>query len=222
MRRPQHWRDVEADPRPGMRVADGWPAMVPTLGSEALDRLFLEARSIQTFLDQPVSDETVRRLYELVKLTPTGFNSQPGRYVFVRSPAAKEVLAPALSSSNRKKMMAAPLTVIVAYDPRFYERLPELFPSYDARKLFLDAPGLIEQTGERNSTLQAAFLIVAARALGLDAGPMSGFREAEIDGAFFADGRGKTTMVINLGYGDRSALAPRGPRLAFEDTARIV
>jgi len=196
--------------------------MDPILRSDVLDQLFVEARSIQTFLDRPVGDETVRRLYELVKLTPTGFNSQPGRYVFVRSASAKEQLAPALSSSNRKKMMAAPLTVIVAYDPRFHERLPDLFPGYDARKLFLDTPGLIEQTGERNSTLQAAFLILAARALGLDAGPMSGFREAEIDRAFFADGRGRTTMVINLGYGDRATLAPRGPRLTFEETARIV
>ncbi len=196
--------------------------MAISLDSEALARLFIEARSIQAFVDRPVSEETVRRLYDLVKLAPTGFNSQPGRYVFVRSAAAKDRLAPALSSSNRRKMLAAPLTAIVGYDPRFYERLPELFPGYDARKLFLETPGLAEQTGERNSMLQAAFLILAARALGLDAGPMSGFREAEVDSAFFPDGGAKTTMVINLGYGDRAALPPRGPRLTFEDAARIV
>jgi 3-hydroxypropanoate dehydrogenase len=196
--------------------------MDTTAGSEALERLFLEGRSIQTFLDRPVSDQTVLRLYELVRLAPTGFNSQPGRYVFVRSPAAKERLGAALSSSNRRKMLAAPLTVIVGYDPRFYERLPDLFPAYDARPLFQDAPELARQTGERNSTLQAAFLILAARALGLDAGPMSGFRDVEVDRAFFPDGRGKTTIIINLGYGDRSALPPRGPRLAFDEAARIV
>jgi 3-hydroxypropanoate dehydrogenase len=192
------------------------------LDEGALERLFLEARSIQTFTARPIADETIHRLYELVKLTPTGFNCQPGRYVYVRSTAAKEQLAPALSSSNRKKMMAAPLTVIVGYDPRFYEKLPLLFPGYDARALFLASPGLAQQTADRNSTLQAAFLILGARALGLDAGPMSGFRAPQIDRAFFPGGQGRTNMLVNLGYGDRSALAPRGARLTFEETVRIL
>jgi len=192
------------------------------LDSSVLDRLFREARSTQVFLPEPVTDTTLRELYHLVKWTPTGFNSQPARFRFVRSPAAKERLAPALSSSNRTKALEAPVTVIVAHDVRFYERLPELFPAYDARPLFEGDAGFAESTARHNATLQAAFLIVAARALGLDAGPMSGFKPEEVERQFFPDGRHRVTLLINLGYGDAQRTRTRGVRLPFEETAEIL
>lgn len=196
--------------------------MPAPLSSDAIDQLFLQGRSLHSYTDRAVSDQTLQQLYELSRLGPTGFNSQPARYVFVRSPEAKELLAPALSSSNRAKTLAAPVTAIVAYDIRFFEHLPELFPSYDARPMFEGSAALVEQTAERNGSLQAAYLILAARALGLDAGPMSGFKSELIDRAFFPDGRGRTLFLINLGYGERSQLRPRLPRLSFERAARVV
>lgn len=196
--------------------------MSTPLPSEALDQLFRDGRSLHTYTDRPVTDQTVRQLYELLRLGPTGFNAQPARYVFVRSPQAKARLAPALSSSNRAKTLAAPMTVIVAYDARFFDRLPQLFPSYDARPLFEASAALTQQTAERNASLQAAYLILAARALGLDAGPMSGFNADAVDREFFPDGQGHALFVINLGYGERSQLRPRLARLSFEDAAQIV
>jgi 3-hydroxypropanoate dehydrogenase len=195
--------------------------MSEPLGPQQLDQLFLTARSIQSFTPAEVPDAVLRRLHELTRNTPTGFNSQPARFVFVRTKEGKERLAPALSASNRAKMLGAPATAIVAYDTRFFERVHELFPSYDARPLFRDNPSLTAETGQRNATLQAAFLILAARALGLDVGPMSGFKGGEIDRVFFPDGDARTILVINLGYGDRSALKPRLPRLSFEETATL-
>jgi 3-hydroxypropanoate dehydrogenase len=192
------------------------------LPGDALDQLFRNARSLHTYIDRPVTDETLRQLYELVRMGPTGFNSQPARYVFVRSPEAKALLSPALSSGNRAKTLAAPVTAIVAYDLRFFDRLPELFPSYDARPMFESSPELTEQTAVRNGALQAAYLILAARALGLDAGPMSGFKGELIDKTFFPDGHTRTLFLINLGYGERSRLGPRLPRLSFEQAARVV
>jgi 3-hydroxypropanoate dehydrogenase len=196
--------------------------MSDPLAAPALEQIFLQARSIQTFTARPVTDEVLRRLYDLVKLTPTGFNAQPARFVFVRTAEGKERLAPALSSSNRPKMLAAPVTAIVAYDTRFFDRVHELFPRFDARGLFGNDPALAEQSAQKNSVLAAGFLIVAARALGLDAGPMSGYDAAEIDRRFFADGSWRTVLVVNLGYGDRQALAQRLPRLSFEDAATLV
>jgi nitroreductase len=192
------------------------------LAPPALEQLFLAARSIQSFSAAPVSDEVVRRLHELARCAPTGFNCQPARYIFVRSDAAKQRLAPALSSSNRAKMLGAPMTVIVGYDTLFYERVHELFPSYDARPLFRADPALADETAQRNTFLQASFLIVAARALGLDAGPMSGFKASEIDRSFFPNGKIRTVLVVNLGHGEREGLAPRRPRLSFEEVAEIV
>lgn len=192
------------------------------LDPTVLDRLFREARSTQAFLPKPVTDETLRELYHLVKWTPTGFNSQPARYRFVRSAAAKELLAPALSSGNRNKSLEAPVTVIVAHDVRFFERLPELFPAYDPRALFESDPTFAESTARHNATLQAAFLILAARALGLEAGPMSGFETEEVERRFFPDGRHKVTLLINLGYGDAERARTRGTRLSFEDAAEIL
>lgn len=195
--------------------------MAEPLGIEALEQLFLNARSIQSFTSAAVPDEVLHRLHQLARNAPTGFNSQPARYVFVRTKEGKELLAPALSASNRAKMLGAPVTAIVAYDTRFFDRAHELFPSYDPRPLFQDNAPLATETGQRNSTLQAAFLILAARALGLDVGPMSGFKAGEIDRAFFPDGRHRTMLAINLGYGDRSALKPRLPRLTFEETVTL-
>jgi 3-hydroxypropanoate dehydrogenase len=188
----------------------------------ALDQLFLTARSIQTFTQTPVSDEVLRHLYQLTCCAPTGFNCQPARYVFVRSDAAKQRLAPALSSSNRPKMLGAPVTVIIGYDRRFFERVHQLFPGYDARPLFRGDAALATETAVRNSLLQSGFLIAAARALGLDAGPMSGFRADQIDRLFFPDSDVRTVLLVNLGHGDRTGLAPRRPRLAFDDVAAIV
>jgi 3-hydroxypropanoate dehydrogenase len=192
------------------------------LDPAALDRLFREARSTQVFLPRAVTDETLRELYHLVKWTPTGFNSQPARFRFVRSSAAKELLAPALSSSNRGKVLEAPVTAIVAHDVRFFDRLPELFPAYDARSMFEGDPTLAEATARHNATLQAAFLILAARALGLDAGPMAGFKADEVEQRFFPDGNHRVTLLVNLGYGDADRVRARGVRLAFEQTAEIL
>jgi 3-hydroxypropanoate dehydrogenase len=192
------------------------------LDSATLDQLFREARSTQVFLPRPVADETLRELYHLVKWTPTGFNSQPARYRFVRSPAAKELLAPALSSGNRDKVLQAPVTAIIAHDVRFFDRLPDLFPAYDARPMFEGDPALAESTARHNATLQAAFLILAARALGLDAGPMSGFKTDEVERRFFPDGNHRVTLLVNLGYGDSERVRTRGLRLSFEQTAEIL
>jgi 3-hydroxypropanoate dehydrogenase len=170
---------------------------------------------------QPVSDEKIHQLYELLKWGPTAFNAQPARYVFVRSPGAKQKLAPALSAGNRDKTLIAPVTVIVAVDTRFHEYLTAQFPAYDAKPLFDSTPALIEPTIQRNGSLQGAYLIIAARALGLDAGPMSGFNADLVNQAFFPDGRWKANFLVNLGYGNGEKLFPRGPRLAFEEVVRI-
>lgn len=196
--------------------------MSQPLSDHALDQLFREARSLHTFDDRPVSDETLHQLYDLLRLGPTAFNGQPGRYVFVRSAEAKERLAPALSASNRAKTLAAPVTAIVACHMRFYEHLPVLFPAYDARSVFEQSPEHAKQTAERNSMLQAGYLILAARALGLDAGPMAGFDAAHVDRLFFPDGEHHTLLLVNLGYGNRTGLKPRGPRLSFEQAVKLV
>jgi 3-hydroxypropanoate dehydrogenase len=196
--------------------------MPSSLTSEALDQIFTGARSIHRFLPRPVEEATLRRLYELAKLGPTGFNAQPARFLFIRSEEARQRLAPTLSSNNRAKALAAPLNAIVAWDSRFHEHLPEQFPAYDAKSFFDANPARIPSAGVSNATLQAAYLIVAARALGLDAGPMTGFTADAVDREFFPDGRFRSLLVINLGYGDRSELAPRGPRLAFEDAVTLL
>jgi 3-hydroxypropanoate dehydrogenase len=195
---------------------------MPRLSDASLDQLFREARSIHAFTDQPVDDATVHELYALLKLGPTGFNAQPGRYLFIRSAAAKARLAAALSSGNRDKTIAAPLNVVVAWDSRFHEHLPTQFPAYDAKGFFDGAPDWIEPTARINATLQAAYLFLSARALGLDVGPMSGFKPERIDAEFFPDGRHRALLLANVGYGIRDALSPRGPRLGFDDVAAIL
>jgi len=163
----------------------------------------------------------LRELYELMKWGPTSANLSPARILFLRTKEAKERLRPALMAGNVEKTMAAPVTAIVAYDTEFYETLPTLFPHTDARSWFAGKPALIESTAFRNGTLQGAYMIIAARALGLDCGPMSGFDNARVDAAFFPDGKWKSNFLCNLGYGDPASVKPRNPRLSFEEACRI-
>ena len=195
---------------------------MPKLDDQTLDQVFRSARTFNKFRSEPVGDETLHALHDLLKWGPTSMNSQPGRFVFLRSAQAKERLRPALSAGNLAKTMAAPVIVIVATDSRFYDHLPEQFPSYAAKPLFEGNPQLAQATAQRNGTLQGAYLIVAARMLGLDCGPMSGFDADKVDAEFFADGRFKTNFLVNLGYGDPSGNHPRAPRLAFNDAAQIL
>src|SRR6266542_2434611 len=206
--------------------------MTNMLGDEALDQLFRKARTHSTWLEKPVTDDTLRQLYDVMKLGPTSANGSPARFVFVRSPEAKERLRPILAPGNVEKTMTAPVTVIIAYDLLFFEKLPKLFPHSPAmRDLFAKNPQLIEVTAKRNSSLQGAYLIIAARALGLDCGPMSGFDNARLDEEFFGAGKEcegceqeffpaghvKSNFLCNLGYGDASKLFPRSPRLSFDE-----
>ncbi|WP_368623099.1 malonic semialdehyde reductase [Paraburkholderia sp. BR13444] len=193
-----------------------------TLSDQALAQLFRDARTHNGWQNKPIDDAVLRELMELVLLGPTSANSSPGRFVFVRTPEGKEKLRPALSTGNLEKTMAAPVTVIVAMDMAFYEQLPKLFPHADARSWFVGNERLIADTAFRNSTLQGGYLILAARALGLDTGPMSGFDQAKVDVAFFAGTTVKSNFLINLGYGDPSRLFPRSPRFSFDEAARIV
>ncbi len=191
------------------------------LSDAALDQLFREARSHNTWLDKPVSEAQIRQLYDLLKWGPTSANSCPARFVFVRSPEAKERLKPCLDEGNVDKAMSAPVVAIIGMDMEFYEKLPQLFPHTDARSWFAGKPEKIHETAFRNSSLQGAYLIMAARSLGLDCGPMSGFDNAKLDAAFFPDGKVKSNFICAIGYGDPSGLYPRGPRLAFEEACRI-
>jgi nitroreductase len=196
---------------------------MPTPVSAAvLDQAFLQARTFNKFTDQPVSDEVLHQLYDLAKWGPTAMNSQPARFVFVRSAEAKARLKPSLSPNNADKTMAAPVTVIVATDSQFFEHLPTQFPAYDAKPMFEGNPAMAQGTASLNGSLQGAYLIIAARMLGLDCGPMAGFDKTKVDAEFFADGRYKSSFLINLGYGDASGNHPRGPRLAFETAAQAL
>lgn len=187
-----------------------------------LEQAFTHARTFNRFTDRPVTDDTLRQLYDLLKWGPTSMNCQPARYVFVRSPAAKERLRPCLAAGNVDKTMVAPVTVIVAYDPRFYDQLPTMFPAApNARDGIAANPASAQSMAFRNGTLQGAYLILAARLLGLDCGPMSGFDNAAVDAAFFADNGWQSNFLINLGYGDPAGNYPRGPRLSFEDAVQI-
>jgi 3-hydroxypropanoate dehydrogenase len=195
------------------------------IDSEGLDVLFRAARTQNGFLDKPVSDEQLRQIYDLAKWGPTTQNSQPMRIVFVRSKDAKDKLAPALSPGNLDKTMKAPATAIIAYDSRFYEHLPRTFPNNpNARKNYEgeERKAMIERTALRNGSLQGAYFIIAARALGLDCGPMSGFDNGKVDTAFFPDGRFKSNFLVNLGYGDPSKVFARNPRFEFDEVCKIV
>jgi 3-hydroxypropanoate dehydrogenase len=208
-----------------------------TLDDNARDLIFRNARTHADWLDRPVSDDTLREVYDLAKWGPTSANASPARFVFVRTPATKERLRSALAPGNVEKTMKAPVTVIVAYDLKFYEKLPKLFPhSPGMMKSFADNPQLVETTARRNSSLQGAYLMIAARACGLDCGPMSGFDHSKLDAEFFAagrecegcdqeffpDGHVRSNFLCNLGYGDPSRLHPRNPRLAFEEACSLL
>jgi len=196
--------------------------MKSQLTQEAVNQLFLEAHTFNKFTDRPVEDETIRRIYDLLKWGPTAVNCQPARYVFVKSREGKARLVPALNPGNVAKVEAAPATVIVAFDLRFFEHLASQWTAYDAAAPFAGNAPLAQTAAFRNGSLQGAYLIMAARALGLDCGPMSGFDNARVDAEFFPEGRFKSNFLINLGYGADNGYYPRGPRLAFDDAAAII
>lgn len=192
---------------------------------DCLDVMFHEARTHSAWLPRPVDDDLLRQVYDLAKLGPTSANTCPMRVVFVKSAAAKARLEPALMAGNVEKTRAAPATAIVAYDLQFYEYIPRLFPPSPKFAETFTAPGAEEFTRThafRNGTLQGAYLILAARALGLDTGPMSGFDNAQVDAEFFPDGRWKSNFLVNLGFGDPSQLKPRLPRLEFDEVCKFV
>ena len=196
--------------------------MSEMLSEAALDQLFRTARTFNAWLPKEVTDAQLHQLYELAKFGPTSANSSPMRLVFVKSKEAKEKLSPFLSEGNRAKTMAAPVTAIVASDHAFHEKLPHLFPHADARSWFAGNQPLIDVTAFRNSSLQGAYVILAARALGLDCGPMSGFDAAGLDETFFAGTSVKANFLVNIGYGDASRdLFPRSPRLSFDEACLI-
>jgi 3-hydroxypropanoate dehydrogenase len=186
------------------------------------EQLFTEARTQNGWLPDPVSDDTLRRLYDLLKWGPTSANSSPARFAFVRSPAAKARLVACMNPGNQAKVAQAPVTVVIGTDMAFHERLPQLFPHTDARSWFAGKPALIEATAFRNASLQGGYLILAARALGLDCGPMSGFDAARMDAEFWAGTAVKTNFVCSLGRGDPAKVMPRSPRLAFEDACALL
>jgi 3-hydroxypropanoate dehydrogenase len=211
--------------------------MSDRIDDRALDALFREARSHMKWLPRPVADETLHELYDVLKWAPTSANAAPARFAFIKSREAKERLRPALAPLNVQKTMSAPVTVIIAYDLKFYEQLPKLFPHNPGMaKLFEGNAEMVEITAKRNSSLQGAYLIMAARALGLDCGPMSGFDNAKVDEEFFAagkpcfgcdqeffpEGHVKSNFLCNLGYGDAAALKPRLPRLAFQEACSVL
>ena len=198
------------------------PAVKAQISREALDQLFCEARTHSTWLPEPVPVELLREAYELARLGPTSANGSPARFVFLTTPRAKALLKPVLAPGNLDKTMAAPVTVIIAWDTEFHEHLPRLFPQADMRSYFVGNKPLTEENAFRNSSLQAAYFILAARALGLDCGPMSGFDAAKLNAAFFPDGKWKVNLLCNLGYGDSTKLYPRDPRLNFEEASVIL
>ncbi len=190
------------------------------LDDKALDKIFRSARTHNGWLDKPVTDDQLRAIYEVAKWGPTSANSQPARFVFVRTQEGKERLRPALSAGNTEKTMSAPVTVIVAYDTQFYEHLPQHFPHDPSAIHWFKGEGkeaVAGATAVRNGTLQGAYLMIAARALGLDCGAMSGFNNAVVDENFFPDGRFKTNFLCNIGHGDESKIFARSPRMNFAD-----
>src|ERR1700716_775892 len=197
-------------------------AIKSPISQEGLDQLFLEARTHSTWLAEPVPVELLRKAYELARLGPTSANASPARFVFLTTAGAKALLKPVLVPGNVEKTMAAPVTVIIAWDTEFHEHLPKLFPPADVRSYFARNKPLIEENAFRNGSLQAAYFILAARALGLDCGPMSGFDADKLNAQFFPDGKWKVNLLCNLGYGDLSKLHPRNPRLNFEEASVIL
>jgi 3-hydroxypropanoate dehydrogenase len=197
-------------------------AIKTPVSQEALDQLFREARTHSTWLPDPVPVELLREAYELARLGPTSANSSPARFVFLTTPGAKARLKPVLAPGNVDKTMAAPATVVIAWDTEFHEKLPRLFPQADVRSYLAGNKPLIEESAFRNSSLQAAYFMLAARAMGLDCGPMSGFDAEKLNAEFFPDGKWKVNLLCNLGYGDQNKLYPRNPRLEFEEASVVL
>ncbi|MBN9516725.1 MAG: malonic semialdehyde reductase [Alphaproteobacteria bacterium] len=191
------------------------------LDDKALDNIFRSARTHNGWLPKPVTDDQLRAIYDVMKWGPTSANCQPARIVFVRTKEGKEKLRPALSAGNTEKTMTAPVTAIVAYDPEFYEHLPRMFPHDQTAITWFKGKPSAEPTAFRNGSLQGAYLIIAARALGLDCGAMSGFDNAKVDQAFFPDGKVKSNFLCNIGYGDPAKLFTRSPRFNFEETCQL-
>jgi len=197
--------------------------MTDVISDQALDCLFRQARTQNGWLPTTVSDDELHQLYELMKLAPTSANCSPARMLFLRSVEAKERLRPALNPGNIDKVMTAPVVAVIAYDTQFYDLLPQLFPHNPGmRDLFSSKPPLAEATAFRNSSLQGAYLMLAARSIGLDVGPMSGFDADKLNAIFFADGRYRVNFLCNLGHGDSSKLFPRSPRLSFEQACQLL
>jgi 3-hydroxypropanoate dehydrogenase len=195
--------------------------MSEPIDAQCLDQLFFDARTHNEWQDRPVSDELLRELFDVLRWAPTSANCSPARIVFVKSPEAKAKLLPALIEGNVEKTRTAPVTAIIGHDLEFHEHLPKLFPHTDARSWFVGNQPLIEATAFRNGTLQGAYLIMAARALGLDCGPMSGFDPDQVNETFFAGTSTRVNFLCNLGYGRPEALFPRSPRFEFEDVCRV-
>jgi 3-hydroxypropanoate dehydrogenase len=195
----------------------------PALNSEALDILFGQARTHSSWLSRPVSDDLLRQIYDLMKWGPTSANTSPTRIVYLRTPEAKERLRPALMPLNVDKSMQAPVIAILAYDLKFFEKLPKLFPHNPGMKdRFANAPEMAQTNAFRNASIQGGYFILAARALGLDCGPMSGFDNAKVDAEFFPSSSLKSNFLCNLGYGDHSKLFPRSPRLEFDEACQLL
>jgi 3-hydroxypropanoate dehydrogenase len=205
-----------------MSEAAAMPHTSTTLPDAALDQLFRQARTHTAWLPKPVPVELLRKTYELARMGPTSANTSPARFIFLTTPEAKARLKPSLAPGNVEKTMAAPVTVIIAWDAEFHEHLPRLFPQRDMRSMFAGNKALMDETAFRNSSLEGGYFILAARAMGLDCGPMSGFDQNKVNAEFFPDGKWKVNFLCNLGYGDRSKLFPRNPRLDFEEACQVI
>jgi 3-hydroxypropanoate dehydrogenase len=192
------------------------------ISSESFDQVFREARTHWVWRPEPVPIELLKEAYSLAALGPTSANSSPARFVFITTPEAKARLLPAMAPGNMEKTKTAPVTVIIAYDIEFHERLPLLFPARDMRSIFAGNAALIQETAFRNGTLQGGYFVLAARALGLDCGPMSGFDQQKVNAEFFPDGKWKANFLCNVGYGDPGKLFPRNPRLKFEEACLVL
>lgn len=195
--------------------------MPDKIDESALDQLFRDARTHTHWTGEPVGEDQLRAIWDLARMGPTAANSSPARIVFVVSDAAKEKLRPCLAPGNVDQTMAAAATAIIGQDMEFYEHLPTLYPHTDAKSWFVGNDALIRESAFRNSSLQGAYVIMAARAMGLDCGPMSGFDAAKVDAAFFAGTKVTANFLCNIGYGDADRLHPRAPRLSFDDACRI-
>ena len=192
------------------------------LDSNSLDTIFRTARSQNGWLDREVSDEQIYEIYELMKFGPTAANNCPARITFLKSEDSKNRLKPHLDEGNIDKTMSAPVVAIIGYDTEFYEKLPYLFPHTDARSWFAGKPEKIVASGSMNATLQAAYFMIATRSIGLDCGPMGGFNNEGVDNEFFSDGKTKTLLICSIGYGDKSKVFPRSPRLDFSEACKVI